>query len=220
MQALLFDLDGTLVDTLGDFVVVLGHVHDALGLPQPSREFLLHTIGRGSEHLIRTCLAHAGAGAERFDEAWALYQREYTARNGEHAEVYPGVRETLALLQDRGLPLACVTNKPGPFATELLRRKGLDGAFAHVFGGEAFARKKPDPMPLLEACRALGTQPGDTWMVGDSSNDAKAAHAAGCPLVLVTYGYNHGENILEVPARAHLDRLDQFNWAAGAAARA
>lgn len=216
MQALLFDLDGTLVDTLGDFVVVLGHVHDRLGLPRPSREFLLHTIGRGSEHLIRTCLAHAGAGPERFDEAWALYQHEYTARNGDHAEVYPGVTETLALLRERGLPLACVTNKPGSFATELLRRKGLLGSFAHVLGGEAFARRKPDPMPLLETCKLLGTAPAETWMVGDSRNDAEAAHAAGCPLVLVTYGYNHGEDILSVPARAHVARLDDFNWSASA----
>jgi phosphoglycolate phosphatase-like HAD superfamily hydrolase len=118
--------------------------------------------------------------------------------------------------QARGLPLACVTNKPGSFATELLRRKGLLGSFTHVFGGEAFARRKPDPMPLLETCRALGTAPAETWMVGDSRNDAEAAHAAGCPLVLVTYGYNHGEDILNVPARAHVARLDDFNWSASA----
>jgi phosphoglycolate phosphatase len=72
-------------------------------------------------------------------------------------------------------------------------RKGLDGFFDHAFGGDAFARKKPDPLPLLETCKALGTAPAATLMVGDSSNDAQAARAAGCPVVLVSYGYNHGE---------------------------
>ena len=121
MQALLFDLDGTLVDTWATSSSFWPCARPPGPAPALAR-VLLHTIGRGSEHLIRTCLAHAGAGPERFDEAWALYQQEYTARNGDHAEVYPGVRETLAL-RARGLPLACVTNKPGPFATELLRRR-------------------------------------------------------------------------------------------------
>ena len=74
-----------------------------------------------------------------------------------------------------------------------------------MFGGDSFARKKPDPLPLLETCRVLGSRPALTLMVGDSRNDAQAADAAGCPLVLVTYGYNHGEPILAVPALAHVD---------------
>ena len=96
----------------------------------------------------------------------------------------------------------------GNAARELLQRKGIQGYFAQVFGGDAFARKKPDPLPLIETCRALGTVPAATLMVGDSSNDAAAGHAAGCPVVLVTYGYNHGEPIRSVPAQAYIDRLD------------
>ena len=111
-----------------------------------------------------------------------------------------------------GLPLAVLTNKPAAPARELLRRKGLDGFFAQVFGGDSFARKKPDPLPLLGTCEALGTQPSATWMVGDSRNDAEAARGAGCPVVLVTYGYNHGHPIAEVPALAHVDRLDAPDW--------
>ena len=81
-----------------------------------------------------------------------------------------------------------------------------------MFGGDAFARKKPDPLPLLKTCEALGTSPAHTVMVGDSSNDALAANAAGCPIILVTYGYNHGHPIAEVPALAHVDRLDAVPW--------
>ena len=103
--------------------------------------------------------------------------------------------------------LACLTNKPTAFARPLLAIKGLDGFFEVMFGGDAFERKKPDPLPLLKACEALGTQPARTLMVGDSSNDAQAARAAGCPVVLVSYGYNHGEPIRGVDADGFVDSL-------------
>ena len=109
-------------------------------------------------------------------------------------------RETVyALLRDAGLPLACLTNKPRAFAADLLQAKGLSGYFACVFGGDSFERKKPDPLPLLKTCEALGTAPARTLMVGDSENDGLAARAAGCPVALVTYGYNHGEPIERAP---------------------
>ena len=208
-QACILDLDGTLVDTLGDFVAVLDRVLSDLALPGVTRDFIEHTIGKGSEHLVRTTLAHVGAAPALFDRAWPLYQQHYAALNGEHAAVYPGVIEGLELLRSRGLPLAVLTNKPGAPARELLKRKGLDGYFSHVFGGDDFERKKPDPLPLLKTCEALGTPPSATWMVGDSRNDAEAANAAGCPLVLVTYGYNHGEDIRAVAALQHVSRLDE-----------
>lgn len=209
--ACMLDLDGTLVDTLGDFVAVLHLMLADLGLPPVSREFVEHTIGRGGEHLVRQTLAHAGADPALFDRAWALYQRHYAAVNGEHAAVYPGVVEGLAALRGLGLPLAVLTNKPAAPARELLRRKGLAGYFAQVFGGDDFPKKKPDPLPLLNTCEALGTPPSATWMIGDSRNDAEAARAAGCPLVLVTYGYNHGEDIRAVPALQHVGRLDEIS---------
>jgi phosphoglycolate phosphatase len=113
----------------------------------------------------------------------------------------------LQQLRDAGLPMACLTNKPTAFALPLLKAKGLDHFFTHVFGGDTFERKKPDPLPLLKTCQALGTLPAHTLMVGDSSNDALAAHAAGCPVVLVTYGYNHGQPITDVAASAYVDSL-------------
>ena len=95
-----------------------------------------------------------------------------------------------------------LTASPTAFARPLLALKGLDGYFVQAFGGDAFARKKPDPLPLLETCRALGSEPSRTLMVGDSSNDAAAARAAGCPVVLVSYGYNHGEPVADAGADA------------------
>ena len=106
--------------------------------------------------------------------------------------------------------MACLTNKPTAFAKDLLARKGLSGFFGHVYGGDAFPRKKPDPMPLLETCKTLGTLPSRTLMLGDSQNDAQAARAAACPVVLVTYGYNHGEPIRGVDCDGFIDRFTQL----------
>lgn len=212
LQAALLDLDGTLIDTSPDFVVALNQVLDELGLRRIDRGFVERTVGKGSEHLIRSMLAEVGAEAGRFDAAWPLYQRHYLAVNGQHARVYPGVLEGLQQFQSRGLKLACVTNKPQAFADPLLAAKGLKSFFSHVFGGEAFERRKPDPLPLLKACEALGCAPAQTLMIGDSANDAVAARAAGCPVVLVTYGYNHGEPVTGVDADAFVARLDALRW--------
>jgi len=209
-DAAIVDLDGTMVDTQGDFVAALGLVLDELGLPRVDRAFVARTVGKGSEHLLRRTLEQVDGDPSLYEAAWDAYQRHYLAINGSASEVYAGVAEGLELLRGAGLRLACLTNKPLAFARPLLASKGLDGYFELVFGGDSFARKKPDPLPLLETCRALGTQPARTLMLGDSRNDAEAAHAAGCPVALVTYGYNHGEPVAQVPALAYLDRIDQL----------
>ena len=210
LRAAIIDLDGTMIDTLGDFVVVLNRVLGELSLSPVDRAFIEHTVGKGSEHLIRSTLAHVGADAALYAQAWALYQQHYLEVNGDHANVYPGVVEGLTALKARGLTLACLTNKPTAFALPLLRQKGLDGFFSVVFGGDAFERKKPDPLPLIKTCAALAAAPAQTLMVGDSSNDARAARAAGCPVVLVSYGYNHGEPVAAVDADGVVDSLDQL----------
>lgn len=210
LRAAIVDLDGTLIDTVGDFEVALRAVTTELGLPAVTRAFIQRTVGKGSEHLIVRTLAEVGAPASLYEQAWACYQHHYLRINGQHSDVFPGVREGLVGLRRLGWKLVCLTNKPGAFARPLLEAKGLAGAFSHVFGGDAFTHKKPDPLPLLEACRALGTLPVQTLMVGDSSNDAAAARAAGCPVALVRYGYNHGQSVDEVDADVHIDRLDEI----------
>ena len=212
LQAAIIDLDGTMVDTVGDFDVALNAMLAEHHLAAVGRPFIERTVGKGSEHLIRSTLAEVGADPGLYDSAWAAYQRHYLAINGEHSTVYPGVRDGLRRLAAAGLKLACLTNKPTAFARPLLAAKGLDGFFSQVFGGDAFARKKPDPLPLLETCRALGTPPAATLMLGDSSNDAQAARAAGCPVVLVGYGYNHGQPVAEAWPDAVIHSLDALLW--------
>lgn len=211
LDAAIVDLDGTMVDTVGDFEVALGGALHELGLPAVDRAFIARTVGKGSEHLLARCLAHLGADPARQEALWQAYQRHYERINGQFAPVYPGVVEGLARLRAAGLRLACLTNKPTAFARPLLQAKGLAQAFDFVFGGDAFARKKPDPLPLLETCRALGTAPAATLMLGDSSNDAAAARAAGCPVVLVSYGYNHGEPVHGVDCDAVIERIDALD---------
>jgi len=210
-DAAIVDLDGTMVDTIGDFVVALNHMLDDLALPHIDAPTVEAMVGKGSEHLIHSVLRHVRATSEGdgtwFERAWPRYQHHYLAINGQHAEVYAGVVQGLSALRARGLRLACLTNKPTAFARPLLASKGLAEFFDVMYGGDAFDKKKPDPLPLLKACEALGTRPARTLMLGDSSNDAKAARAAGCPVILVSYGYNHGEPIREVDADGFIDSL-------------
>lgn len=207
-KAAIVDLDGTLVDTLGDFEQALASMLVDLRLQNVEREFIQRTVGKGSEYLIRRTLVQAGGCLEQYDEAWEYYERHYLAINGRHSSLYPGAAEGLERLRAGGVRLACLTNKPLGFAKPLLADKGIAKYFDRVFGGDSFERKKPDPQPLVETCRALGTRPDATLMIGDSANDAAAARAAGCPVVLVTYGYNHGQPVQEVDADGYIDRID------------
>ena len=207
-DAAIIDLDGTLVDTLGDFEVALNLTFADLGLPSASRHAVSLAIGKGSEHLIRTLLGPAKQ--HLYIRAWDHYQAHYQNINGQHSDVFEGVIEGLERLLRAQWRLACLTNKPVDFARELLRLKGLEPYFQAVFGGDSFERKKPDPLPVRATCQALGTLPERTLMVGDSRNDALAANGAGCEVVLMRYGYNHGEPVESVPALAYLDRLDDL----------
>ena len=156
-QAVMVDMDGTLVDTLGDFEVALNLTFVDLGLPMATRHAVSLAIGKGSEHLIRTLLGPAKQ--HLYIRAWDHYQAHYQNINGQHSDVFAGVVEGLERLTQAQCRLACLTNKPLAFAQDLLRVKGLDGFFSQVFGGDSFARKKPDPLPLLKTCEALGVTP-------------------------------------------------------------
>ena len=222
VDAAIVDLDGTMVDTIGDFAEAIARMLADLQLPALDAALIEHMVGKGTEHLLRSVLAHvlAQAGhsadalpaavASLLPTALAHYEQHYLAINGQHSALYAGVLEGLQALRAGGLRLACVTNKPLAFTRPLLAAKGLQGLFEQVFGGDSFATKKPDPLPLLKTCEALGTTPARTLMLGDSSNDAQAARAAGCPVVLVTYGYNHGQSVEAVGADALIDSIAQL----------
>ena len=225
VDAAIVDLDGTMVDTIGDFAEAIARMLADLQLPALDAALIEHMVGKGTEHLLRSVLAHvlaqAGHSADALPAAVARllptalthYEQHYLAINGQHSALYAGVLEGLQALRAGGLRLACVTNKPLAFTRPLLAAKGLQGLFEQVFGGDSFATKKPDPLPLLKTCEALGTTPARTLMLGDSSNDAQAARAAGCPVVLVTYGYNHGQSVEAVGADALIDSIAQLRVA-------
>jgi phosphoglycolate phosphatase len=219
VEACMIDLDGTLVDTMGDFDAVVALMLKDLGLPALDRVHLEGMVGKGSEHLIQSVLqrqkplkdpkAEPPSEAE-LKQAWLIYQAHYQRVNGQASAVFPGVMAGLQGLAAMGLPMACLTNKPRDLAQKLLQQKGLSKFFQVVFGGDSFEKKKPDPLPLLKTCEFLGYLPTQVLMIGDSTNDAQAAQAAGCPVVLLSHGYNHGQPIREVPANHHLDSLAEI----------
>ena len=199
VRAAIVDLDGTMIHTLPDFEVALNGMCRELGVAPVTQEQIALLVGKGSENLVRSVLSlDAGIDADGlFADAMAAYQKHYLAINGDYCELYPEVGAGLAELKKLKLRLACVTNKPLAFARPLLERMGLAPYFEIVYGGDSFPRKKPDPMALLQVCADFGLAPAQVVAIGDSSNDAQAARAAGCAVLTVPYGYNHGQPIHE-----------------------
>jgi phosphoglycolate phosphatase len=201
VRAAIIDLDGTMLDTVPDFEVALNAMRAELGLAPITQERIKPMVGKGSEKLIRDVLGldfDAGQVERHYAAAMAAYQRHYLAINGNHSALYDGVIDGLAALRELGLRMACVTNKPVAFALPLLERKGLAPYFELVYGGDSLPRKKPDPLPLQQVCRDFALEPQQVVAIGDSSNDAEAARAAGCFVLTVPYGYNHGRPVQEI----------------------
>jgi phosphoglycolate phosphatase len=219
-KAWLIDLDGTLVDTLGDFVAAWARVSVALGLPATDAAVFRRLVGRGGERLVRDLLARSGDGA-RFDAAWPAWREAYAAVNGQHARGFPGVEAALGRLRQSAC-LACVTNKPQVQAEALLSGLNLRDFFGSVVGQRPGLRAKPQPDAFEAAARELGVPPGNCGVIGDSRNDLEAARAAGChPVLLLRHGYNHGEPVDAAPADVHLDDWPALvGWLSGRPCRA
>jgi phosphoglycolate phosphatase len=214
IRAAIIDLDGTMLHTVPDFELALNGMRAEFGLAPISQQTIAPMVGKGSEKLIRDVLAldyAQGYDSARidavFDQAMAAYQRHYLSINGERATLYPDVIEGLRALQALGLRLACVTNKPIAFTLPLLERKGLSPFFELVYGGDSLPKKKPDPLPLQQVCRDFGLAPEQVVAIGDSSNDAEAARAAGCFVLTVPYGYNHGMPVQSINSDGIVDSL-------------
>jgi phosphoglycolate phosphatase len=210
VRAAIIDLDGTMLDTIPDFHVAINGMRAELGLGPITQRQIALMVGKGSENLIRAVLA-LDWDADRIEAAFApamdAYQRHYLSINGNHSVLYPDVVAGLTAMQAQGLRLACVTNKPIAFTTPLLKQKGLDGFFEVVYGGDSLPRKKPDPLPLQTVCADFDLPPSQVVAIGDSSNDAQAARAAGCPVLTVPYGYNHGESIHDIDSDGIVNTL-------------
>ena len=210
IKAAIIDLDGTMLDTMPDFHVAINGMRADLGLGPLAQEAITPMVGKGSENLIRSVLARdydASTVDARFDDAMASYQRHYLAINGQFSVLFDGVIAGLDAMRANGLRLACVTNKPIAFTTPLLALKGLAGYFEVVYGGDSLAQKKPHPLPLLQVCADFDLAPSSVVAIGDSSNDAEAARAAGCPVLTVPYGYNHGRPVQEIDSDGIVDSL-------------
>jgi phosphoglycolate phosphatase len=201
IRAVIIDLDGTMLDTAHDFQVAVNRMRDELGLAPLALDIIVNFVGKGAENLIRRVLAIDFApeeAAQHYEAALASYQDHYLRINGDHTEHYPDVREGLQALKDMNLRMACVTNKQIAFAEPLLEKTGLRDFFDVVYGGDSLPKKKPDPAPLLQVCADFGLTPQQVLAIGDSANDAQAARAAGCPVLIVPYGYNHGEAVQNI----------------------
>lgn len=197
----MFDLDGTLVDSVPDIARALDATLAARGFAPAGSERVRHWVGRGSRNLVREALAHAADAApeqlaeDLLDEALGFYLARYLEDCAGATTLMPGAAALLASLRAAGVALACVTNKPIAITERLLGALLPDAGFAAVLGGDSGAGVKPAPGPLLAAIAKARTLPCAALMVGDSRHDVDAARAAGVRVICVAGGYNHGEDI-------------------------
>lgn len=214
-KAILFDLDGTLIDTVGDISIALNRALEEQGISSVPVSQVRKMIGRGASILVERATASIGVDAtfklhaelvERF-----LHHGERLYHLKESRSVlFEGVARALTQLSAAGLALAVVTNKQRALALEALSHAGVGEAFRCVVGGDTCEQRKPDPAPLLHACSVIGVQPSHAVMVGDSMNDVLAARAAGIPVLCVPYGYNEGMEPRELPCDGFIERLDDL----------
>jgi phosphoglycolate phosphatase len=192
-ESVTFDLDGTLLDTIADLAEACRRMLDEVGAPPRSQAEVHSFVGKGMAVLVERCLTHEHPPtAEKLHEAIESFKRHYAAVNGQFTLIYPSVIEGLHAWKASGVKMGVVTNKPGMFTEALLERMGLAEYFDVVVSGDTTANKKPHPEPILHACRLFEVRPDRNLHIGDSENDIRAAHAAGCLAYAVPYGYNEG----------------------------
>lgn len=212
-RAVLIDLDGTLVDSVPDLGAAANAMLAELSAPLLPLADIATFVGKGTAELVRRCLADPRVGlaadAAAVEAALAVFNRHYHAVNGRASTLYPGVIEGLQAFRDAGMQLAVVTNKPTEFALPLMEHCGLSEWFSVVVCGDTCPRKKPDPMPMLHACKQLGSRPSQALAIGDSINDALAARAAGITVLAVPYGYNEGRDIQSLDIDGIVSGIDK-----------
>jgi len=211
--AVAFDLDGTLLDTINDLAAAVNLLLADLGHAPLPVATIRDLVGKGMPNLLRRALAATrgvapvAVGDAELADVLPRYQTHYAAILGRETVPYPGVVAGLERMAAMGLPLAVITNKATRFVRPHLALAGIEPFFRVVIGGDDLPLKKPHPAALLHAARALGVEPAQMLMVGDSGNDAQAARAAGCPVLIVPYGYNEGTPVQNLDADGIVDSL-------------
>jgi phosphoglycolate phosphatase len=203
IHAVIFDLDGTLIDTASEIAVALNHTFAELGLAALAQKDVENLIGRGVHSMVERALKQAGAVDADVEAAVERFEEHYAKTVGTEAQLFPGVLAGLNLLRQRGYKLSVVTNKPRYFTERLLERLDVHALFESLVTGDDGIRRKPHGDMLDAACRAMGSAPSTSLMIGDSDNDVLAARNAGCPVWCVPYGYNEGR----APQTLACDRL-------------
>jgi phosphoglycolate phosphatase len=212
-SALLFDLDGTLLDSVPDLAQAVDRMLLDLGFDAAGEALVRRWVGNGSRKLVQRALAHARGIDEAavvepdIDAPQQRFFYHYQQCCTERSRLYDGVMEALAQWAGRGVPMACVTNKPGRFTERLLDHFDLRRFLPVAISGDSLPTRKPDPQMLFHACQLLGAEPAAAWMIGDSRNDVQAARAAGMAAICVSYGYNHGRPVADEGPDRLLDSL-------------
>ncbi len=207
VQAIIFDLDGTLVDSAEDLRAALNQLLGERGLRPVAASEIKGMIGDGVLKLVERGLAAANGDPRQKGALLPRFLEIYQSNPADLTRCYPGVVETLATLRRKGFRMAVVTNKPVFATSQILLALSLAEFFPVVIGGDSVPQRKPHPAPLLEAARQLEVDADQSLMVGDNIHDVEAAHAAGMRCIAVTYGYHH-----RPPSEFNADRLvDRFD---------
>ena len=203
VQALIFDLDGTLIDSKLDLALAVNATLEYMKRARLAHETIYSFVGDGAPLLVRRALGE-GVTDREADDGLAYFLSYYRAHMLDNTVTYPGVREGLELLKDRSM--AVLTNKPVRFSQRILEGLGLAGYFRYVYGGNSFQTKKPDPLGANILLRDLGTAPQESMMVGDSDVDVRTARSAGMWSCGVSYGLG-AEGMRAHPPDVMLDSL-------------
>lgn len=208
----LFDLDGTLVETAPEITDAVNDTLRHFGWPEVDQTRVAHWIGHGTGELLVQAVAFASdvpaeqwRASERLAAIGALYDRFYAARCGTRSRLYPQAREAMAALRERGVSLALVTNKETRYTERVLAAHGLAPAFRRVICGDTLATRKPEPAGIDACLREFGVPASRALYVGDSALDAETARRAGVAVWLLPHGYNQGRDV----ADAQPDRVLQ-----------
>ena len=203
--AIAIDLDGTLLDTIPDLCGAVNRALADLNFTPLPIDLVKTFVGKGlGEHMRKSLRAAMGREANDAEKAHALelYRAHYAAHIADHTTIYPGVVEGLDAFKALGLPLSVVTNKWMINTETLLAHFKLSAYFDHIVCGDTLVSNKPDPGMMFFSAGRFGVRPGEMLMLGESGNDSRAAQAAGAPVVLMTYGYSEGENLVDLHANA------------------